>query len=78
LGIIIGSALNLFTIPKTCLVSNGVDIESVKLASHNIVNTCKELTNGKNKHSFIRGSNFVVDPLHILILIFSENYVKRN
>jgi len=58
LGIIIGLALNhLFTIPKTCPVSNGVDIESVKLASHNIVDTCKELTNGKNKHSFIRGSN---------------------
>jgi len=53
LGIIIGLALNhLFTIPKTCPVSNGVDIESVKLASHNIVNICKELTNGKNKHSF--------------------------
>ncbi|KYN21223.1 PREDICTED: MATH and LRR domain-containing protein PFE0570w-like [Trachymyrmex cornetzi] len=47
-GIIVGVTLSyFFTILKTCPVSNGVDVESLKTASHNIVNTCKELTDVK-------------------------------
>ncbi|XP_071558314.1 uncharacterized protein [Temnothorax nylanderi] len=48
LGMIIGLSLShLFTIPETCPVSDGVDAESLRTASHNIVNTCKELTDVK-------------------------------
>ncbi|XP_012063987.1 PREDICTED: uncharacterized protein LOC105627311 [Atta cephalotes] len=47
-GIIVGVTLSyFFTIFKTCPVSNEIDVESLKTASHNIVNTCKELTDVK-------------------------------
>ncbi|XP_012539511.1 uncharacterized protein MAL13P1.304 [Monomorium pharaonis] len=50
LGIIVGLIFIYdpsFTIPKINSVSSGVDTESLKTASHNIVNTCKELTDVK-------------------------------
>lgn len=54
LGIVIGMALShVFMIPETCPVSDGVDAESLKTASYNIVNTCKELTDCKDEHNFL-------------------------
>ncbi|XP_011868868.1 PREDICTED: uncharacterized protein LOC105562544 isoform X2 [Vollenhovia emeryi] len=48
LGIIIGLTLsNFFTIPESRPVSSGVDAESLRIASHDIVNTCKELADVK-------------------------------
>lgn len=48
LGIIIGLALShFFTSPKISSVSDGADADSLRTASHNIVNTCKELTDGE-------------------------------
>ncbi|KAL0110289.1 hypothetical protein PUN28_013735 [Cardiocondyla obscurior] len=56
LGIIIGLALSyVFTTTKTCPVSSEIDAESLKTASHNILNTCKELTNVKTMLNEIKG-----------------------
>ncbi|XP_018396697.1 PREDICTED: uncharacterized protein LOC108774946 [Cyphomyrmex costatus] len=55
-GVIVGVTLSYFFINimftyakpvKTYPVSNGIDVENLKTASHNIVNTCEELTDVK-------------------------------
>ena len=66
-GIIVGVTLSyFFTILKTCPVSNEVDVESLKIASHNIVNTCKELTDGKDKQNVLKGPRSIVIDSHHL------------
>lgn len=52
-GIVIGFILShSFIIPEANPNSNGINTESLKIVSHNIVNTCKALTEGKIKILF--------------------------
>lgn len=50
-GIIIGFILSYsFIAPEANSNSNGINTESLETVSHNIVNTCKALAEGKIKH----------------------------